>query len=87
MRKLVGEGGSVQKRLYDVGWPDETKDADLWITTWEKDRRIHQEGILREVEHVKTDRSKTEKQDVSLFERFVAEGNGRADHPAKAGAM
>ena len=29
------------------------KDADLWILIWGEVHRVHQEGILQEVEHVK----------------------------------
>ena len=63
------------------------KNADLWIWIWEKVRRIHQEGVLLEVEHVKAHRSKKEVQEMKLFERFVTEGNERADELAKDGAM
>ena len=37
----------------------EAKNADLWILIWEGMRRIHQEGTLPEIEHVKV-RSKKE---------------------------
>ena len=40
-----------------------------------------------EVEHVKAHRTKNEQKHMSQFERFVAEGNGKADELAKAGAM
>ena len=40
-----------------------------------------------EVEHVKAHRTKKEKKDVSQFEKFVTEGNEKADELAKAGAM
>ena len=50
-----------------------------------------QEGIpLVEVELVKADRFKKEKQQMSLFEKFVTEGNGekkKQDELAKDGAM
>ena len=29
------------------------KDADLWILIWEELHRVHQEGIVVEVEHEK----------------------------------
>ena len=55
------------------------KDADLWMLNWEEVRRIHPEGILLEVEHVHARRSKKkEKQEMSLFDNFVTEGNERA---------
>ena len=48
----------------------------LWIL-------IGQDGILVEVEFVKAHRSKKEKQQLSLFENFITEGNEQADKPAK----
>ena len=33
------------------------KDADLWVLIWEEVRRVHRDGILLEVEHVKAHRS------------------------------
>ena len=62
------------------------KDADLWMLIWEV-RRLHPEGTLLEVEHVKAHRSKKEKHDMPVFERFVAEGNERAEELSKDGAM
>ena len=41
--------------------------------------RIHQEGKLLEVEHVKAQRSKKEEQEMTLFEKFVTERSERAD--------
>ena len=63
------------------------KDADLWILIWEEVRRIHQEGFLLDVEHVKAHRTKKEKQEMTLFEKCVTGGNERADELAKDGAM
>ena len=40
-----------------------------------------------EVEHVKTQRTKKEKEKMTQLERFVTEGNEKADELAKAGAM
>ena len=40
-----------------------------------------------EVEHVKAPRIKKDKKEMSQFEKFVAEGNEKADELAKAGAM
>ena len=37
-----------------------SRDADLWILICEELRRVHQEGILVEVEHAKAHRSKKE---------------------------
>ena len=59
------------------------KDADLWIFNWEEVRRIRQEGVLQEVEHVKAHRSKKEVEEMKLFERFVTEGSERSDEFAK----
>ena len=59
----------------------------LWILIWEELHRLHQEGILVEVEHVKAHRTKKEMQQMSLFERFIAEGNEKADKLAKEGTM
>ena len=54
---------------------------------WEEVRRVHQEGILVDVEHVKAHRSEKEMQEMSFFyENFMTEGNGKADEPAKAEA-
>ena len=40
-----------------------------------------------EVARVKTHRTKKEKENMTQFERFVTEGNEKADELAKAGAM
>ena len=63
-----------------------SKDADLWLLIWEV-HKIHQEGILLEVEHVKAHRTKKEKQEMTLYEKFVTAGNERAGELAKEGAM
>ena len=39
------------------------------------------------MEHVKAHRTKKEKQEMSHLEKFVTEGNEKADELAKAGAM
>ena len=82
------------KKIIDGLWRGEmkcigprAKGADLWIWILEEVRRVHQEGVLLEVEHVKAHRSKKEKQEMTLFEGFVTEGNERADELAKDGAM
>ena len=54
---------------------------------WEELHGLAERGILVEVEHVKARRTKKEKKNMSQFERFVAEGNEKADELAKAGAM
>ena len=40
-----------------------------------------------EVEHVKAHRTEKEKKNMSQFEKFVSEGNEKADDLAKARAM
>ena len=60
-----------------------TKDADLWIMIWEEVHRIHLEGCLLEVEHIKAHRSEKEMQEMTLFERFVKDGNETADELAR----
>ena len=40
-----------------------------------------------EVEHVKEHRAQMEKENMSHFEKFVAEGNAKADELAKEGAL
>ena len=40
-----------------------------------------------EVEHVKAHRTKEEKKEMSHLEKFVTEGNEKADELAEAGAM
>ena len=62
-------------------------DADLWVTIWEELHGLVESGILVEVEHVKAHRTENEKTNMSQFEKFVTEGNGKADELAKAGAM
>ena len=63
-------------------------DADLWIKIWEELRELVKRGILVEVEHVKVHRTKKkQKEKMTQLERFVTEGNEKADELAKAGAM
>ena len=54
-------------------------DADLWIKIWEKFCGLAERGTLVEVEHVKAHRTKNGKTFMSQFEKFVAEGNEKAD--------
>ena len=62
------------------------KDADLWILTWEELHRVHQEGILAEVKLVKAHRSKTQTQQMSLFEvSLLKEGMRRRRRAGKRG--
>ena len=62
-------------------------DADLWIKIWEESHELVKRGILVEVAHVKAHRTKKEEEKMTQFERFVTEGNEKADELAKAGAM
>ena len=82
------------KGIIDGLWRGERKcidpkagDADLWILIWEELHNLAGGDILAEVEHVKAHRPKQEKQDMSHFEKFVTEGNEKADELAKEGAM
>ena len=63
------------------------KDAHLWVSVQEELHRVHQEGILVEVEHIKAHRSEKEKQRISLFEKFITESNEKSDDQATYGAM
>ena len=62
-------------------------DAELWRKNWEELHELVKRGIFVEVAHVKAHRTKTEKEKMTQFERFVTEGNEKADELAKAGAM
>ena len=62
-------------------------DADLWIKIWEKRDNLAAGDILVEVEHVKEQRTQEDKKEVSHFEKFVTEGNEKADELAKEGAL
>ena len=53
----------------------------------ENEGRRFEEGILLDVEHVFARSTKKVKQEMTLFERFVTEGNERADELAKDRAM
>ena len=48
---------------------------------------VKKRGILVEVAHVKAHRTKKEKEKMTQYERFVTEGNEKADELAKAGAF
>ena len=54
---------------------------DLWIKIWEETTST---GKKR---HLKAHRTKKEKEKLTQSERFVTEGNEKADELAKAGAM
>ena len=61
--------------------------ADLWIKIWEELHYLVSKENLMEVEHVKAHRTKKDKTYLSDFEKFVTEGNEKADELAKEGAM
>ena len=63
------------------------KDVDLWIFIWEDLHRVHQEGILVEVEARQKRIAVRRKMQMSLFRKIITEGNAKADEPAKDGAM
>ena len=62
-------------------------DADLWINIWEELHLLMSKGILVEAKHVKAHRTKKDQKEMSHFEKFVTEGNEKADELAKAGAL
>ena len=44
------------------------QDADLWILIWEEVHRVHEEGILLEVDDVKAQREEGKAANVALRE-------------------
>ena len=54
---------------------------------WEELHRLVARDIVVEVEHVKAHRTKKDKKDMTHLEKFVTEGNEKADDLAEAGAM
>ena len=62
------------------------KDAGLLLFIGEV-RKLHQEGKHLAVKHVKAHRTKKAKHDMSHSERFITEGNEKADERAKIGTM
>ena len=73
-----GEGESIKPRAGD---------ADFWVKILDEMHYLAERGILVEVEYVEAHRTKKEKKDMSHFERFVTEGNEKADELAKEGAV
>ena len=61
--------------------------TDLWIKNWEQLHHFVSRDLVVEVEHVNAHRTKKDKNDMSHLERFVTEGNEKADELAKEGAM
>ena len=62
-------------------------DAHLWIKNWEELHELVNTGISVDVAHVKAHRTKKEKEKMRKIERFVTEGNEKANESAKEGAM
>ena len=62
-------------------------DADLKYLIWEELHYLAERGILVEVEHVKAHHTKKEQKEMSHFEKFVTEGNEKADELEKEGAL
>ena len=58
-------------------------DADLWIKIWKELHRFAARDIVVEVEHFKAHRTKKGKKHMSHCEKFVTEGNEKADELAK----
>ena len=65
----------------------EAGDAHLWITIWEGLQLSTSKEILMEVEHVKAHRTEKDEKEMSHFEKFVTEGNEKADELAQEGAL
>ena len=62
-------------------------DAGLWIKIWEELHLSTPKELLVEVEHVKAHRTGKDEKEMSHFEKFVTEGNEKADELAKEGAL
>ena len=82
------------KGIIDGLWREERKsidpeagDADLWNKIWEVLHLLISKEVLVEVEHVKAHSTKKDKKEMSHIERFVTDGNEKADELADAGAM
>ena len=71
-----GESASSQEREMPICGSKFGKKCIIW-----------QQRRLVEVEHVKAHRTKEDKKEVSHFEKFVTEGNEKADELAKGGAL
>ena len=59
----------------------------MWIKIREELHQLMSKEIFGEVEHVNAHRTKKDTNDVSRFEKFVAQGNQKVNELAKAGAM
>ena len=83
-----------KKGIIDGFWTGElkcigprAKVADLWIALWVELNNLHAKETVIEVEHVKAHGIEKERQQMSLSEKFVTDGNEKADEFAKTGAM
>ena len=56
------------------------------VSCWEQLKIFRSKEMLIEFEHVTAHRTKKERRQMSLFEKFITEGNKKADEPAKEGA-
>ena len=76
------------KGIIDGLWRGERKcgDPDLW-KNWEELHLLSSKEVLVEVEHVKAHRTKKDKTEMSFFEKFVTEGNEKADELVKECAI
>ena len=90
-RKLLGptKVHVDNKGIIDGLWRGESKcnnpkakSADLWIKIREELYCLNSKEILVEVEKVKAHRTENEKTNMSHFEKFVTEGNEKADELA-----
>ena len=57
-------------------------DADLWIKIWEELHHLAARDIVVEVEHVKAHGTQKEQKEMSHSQKFVSEGNEKADELA-----
>ena len=80
--KGIIDGLRKGERVYQA----KSEKCRLWIKIWGELHELVKRSILVEVEHVKAHRSKEEKY-MPHFEKFVAEGNEKADDLAKEGAL
>ena len=79
--------GPIQVHVDNKATIDGLRKGDLLMKIWEEVDELVKKGILVEVAHVKAHRTKKEKEKVTQFQRFVTDGNEKADELAKAGAM
>ena len=82
------------KGIIDGLWRGERKcinpkadDADLWSKIWEEMHLLVSKEILVGVEHVMAHRTNKVKKKMSQFDKFVTQGNEKADELAKEGAV